>query len=111
MSIYFPKPLYEPDEIALSLVSTLTLRYNEYENKNVETHDLDYETYYRPDSGGEEVLVDFDVPVKTPQTMNFVFPKGFVTMTHCLRVSIQAKLFPDDRSKRNNKTVVPCAIR
>jgi len=89
----------------VSLVSTLTLRYNEYENKNVETKDLDYEAYYRPDSGGEEVLVDFDVPVKAPQTMNFTFPKGSVTMAHSLRVNIQAKLFPDDRSKRSSKSV------
>jgi len=107
MSIYFPRPLYEPEEISLSLASTLTLRHHDFVNRHTESRELDYETYYKPDSGGEEVLVDFDVPVKTPQTMDFIFPKGSMSLSHSLRVQAKVTLFPDDRNKRSSKTVSP----
>jgi hypothetical protein len=107
MSIYFPRPLYEPEEISLSLASTLTLRHHDFVNIHTESRELDYETYYKPDSGGEEVLVDFDVPLKTPQTMDFIFPKGSMSLSHFLRVQPKVTLFPDDGSKRSSKTVFP----
>jgi len=106
MSLYFPLPLYEPEEISLSLTSTLTLRYNQVVNRHTDTTLLPYETYYRPDTGGEEVVVDFDIPVKIPQTMEFRFSKGTMTMTHSLRVTMHAKLFPGDRNKCSAKIVI-----
>jgi hypothetical protein len=105
MSLYFPRPLYEPEEISLSLTSTLCLQYNHVVNRHVESTDLNFETYYHPDTGGEEVLVEFDIPIKVPQTMDFKFTKGTMTMSHCLRVTMHAKLFPGDRNKTSKKTV------
>ena len=105
MSLYFPRPLYEPEEVVLSLTSTLTLQYNHVVNRTTETTQLLYETYYRPDSGGEEVTIEFDIPVKTPQTMDFKFTKGSMNMTHALRVTMNTKLFPGDKTKCSNKTV------
>lgn len=105
MSLYFPLPLYEPEEISLSLTSTLTLRYNQVVNRHTDTTLLPYETYYRPDTGGEEVLVEFDIPIKTPQTMDFKFTKGTMTMSHSLRVTMHATLFPADKNKSARKIV------
>jgi hypothetical protein len=105
MSLYFPRPLYEPEEVVLSLTSTLTLQYNHVVNRSTETTQLPYETYYRPDSGGEEVTIEFDIPLKTPQTMDFKFTKGTMSMTHALRVTMHTKLFPGDKTKCSNKTV------
>jgi hypothetical protein len=105
MSIYFPKPLYEPEDVALSLTSALTLHYNEFINRNTENTDVDYETYYRTDTGGEEVRIEYDVPVKTPQTMDFTFSKGAMSMSHSLRVTMKVRLFPEDRTKTSTKTV------
>jgi len=105
MSLYFPLPLYEPDEISLSLTSTLTLRYNQIVNRHTDTTLLPYQTYYRPDTGGEEVLIEFDIPTKVPQTMEFKFAKGEMNLTHSLRVTMHARLFPKDRSKRAKRTV------
>jgi hypothetical protein len=111
MSLYFPLPLYEPEEISLSLTSTLTLRHNQIVNRHTDTTLLPYETYYRPDSGGEEVLVEFDIPIKTAQTMEFKFGKGgSMTMTHALRVTMHATLFPSDKSKSAKKIVFPRAF-
>lgn len=106
MSLYFPLPLYEPDEISLSLTSTLTLRHNQGVSRHTDTTLLPYETYYRPDTGGEEVLIEFDVPIKIPQTMDFRFPKGSMSMTHSLRVTMNATLFPADNNKRGRKIVM-----
>lgn len=89
----------------LSLTSTLTLQYNHVVNRSTETTQLPYETYYRPDSGGEEVTIEFDIPLKTPQTMDFKFTKGTMSMTHALRVTMHTKLFPGDKTKCSNKTV------
>jgi len=105
MSLYFPLPLYEPDEISLSLTSTLSLRYNQVVNRHTDTTFLPYQTYYRPDTGGEEVLIEFDIPTKVAQTMDFKFSKGEMSLTHSLRVTMHARLFPKDRSKRTKKTV------
>ena len=107
MSLYFPLPLYEPEEISLSLTSTLTLRHNQIVNRHTDTTLLPYETYYRPDTGGEEVLVEFDIPIKTAQTMEFKFAKGgSMTMTHALRVTMHATLFPSDQTKSAKKIVL-----
>jgi hypothetical protein len=105
MSLYFPLPLYEPEEISLSLSSTLTLRYNQVVNRNTEITKLQFETYYRPDTGGEEVMVAFDVPVNVAQTMSFKFIKGTMTMAHSLRVTMNVKLFPGDTGKSARKMV------
>lgn len=105
MSIYFPKPLYQPEEVSISLTSTLTLRYNEFCNRNTESKELDYEVFYRADTGGEEARIEYDVPVKIPQTMGFAFTKGAMSMSHCLRVNMKVRLFPDDRNKASIKLV------
>jgi len=105
MSLYFPLPLYEPEEISLSLTSTMTLKHSHVVNRQTDTTLLPYETYYRPDSGGEEVLIEFDIPISTPQTMDFAFPKGAMTMSHSLRVTMHVTLFPGDKGKSAKKTV------
>lgn len=110
MSIYFPRPLYEPEDISISLASTLILRYNEFVNRNTEVKEIDYEAFYHPDSGGEEVLVEYDVPVKTPQSMDFTFSRGSMSMTHSLRISMKVRLFPEDRSKSSIKMVSPSQV-
>jgi hypothetical protein len=105
MSIYFPKPLYEPDDVSILLTSTLTLRFNEYVNRSTEAKEIDYEVFYRTDTGGEEIRIDFEVPVKTPQTMKFDFTRGSMSMSHSLRVTMKVRLFPDDKTKSSIKEV------
>jgi hypothetical protein len=105
MLLYFPLPLYEPEDISLSLTSTLTLKHNQVVNRHTDTILLPYETYYRPDTGGEEVLVEFDIPVTTPQTMEFKFAKGTMSLSHSLRVTMHATLFPNDANKNAKKVV------
>src|SRR5271170_6948286 len=108
MSLYFPLPLYEPEEISLSLTSTLTLRHDQIVNRHTDTTLLPYETYYRQDTGGEEVLVELDIPIITPQTMEFKFCKGgSMTMTHAQRVTMHATLLPADKTKSAKKIVIP----
>jgi hypothetical protein len=105
MSIYFPLPLYEPEDISISLTSTLTLRYHQIVNRHTDNTELRHQVYYRPDTGGEEVSVEFDVPATVPQTMDFKFAKGSMNMSHTLRVTMQVKLFPGDKAKCTKKNV------
>jgi hypothetical protein len=105
MSLYFPLPLYEPEDISLSLTSTLTLRYHQIVNRHTDTTELQHHSYYKPDTGGEEVLIQFEVPPTVAQTMDFKFPKGTMSLNHTLRVKMQVKLFPGDKAKCTNKNV------
>jgi hypothetical protein len=84
----------------------MTLRHNQVVNRHSDTTLLRYETYYRPDTGGEEVTIEFDVPTMIPQTMHFKFPKGSMTMKHSLHVTMHATLFPDDRNKSARRIVM-----
>jgi len=114
MSLYFPLPLYEPEDIELSLTSTLTLRHNQIVNRHTQNTELSHQTYYRPDTGGEEVLIEFEVPETVPQTMDFKFAKGTMSMTHTLRVTMKVKLFPGDKAKctaKNWSVDLPVTIR
>jgi hypothetical protein len=77
-------------------------------NRHTETTELRHQTYYRPDTGGEEVIVEFEVPTTVAQTMDFKFAKGNMSMSHSLRVTMQVKLFPRDKAKCTVKNVSKC---